>query len=684
MSLKLKQAAIFLVSVMFMLTGCGKDENVTEISSSVLTVKYDSLMHSIVIPKVENASNLMDDYSASEKLILDKDTLDSFVLKESELISTDSSKILTLTGLYEDGIKIEKTVKLEILNDFPGTVIKNVSYQNLGDDNIEIVGWINDNYNILSTNNEPAFWSYQSGTSSERKDWVVPVNSGFEQENYMGMNSSDYGGGTPVSDVWRKDIGFAVGHLETVPKLVSLPVRYKKNSSGAGLAVMYNYLEPVSLPGQKSINTFETFIHVHSGDYFTTLQMFSKLMAGKGLKFDAFPETSYEPIWCAWGYERDMTVDEVIGTLPKVKEMGYEWAVLDDGWQNAEGDWFLNPQKFPNGDEDMKKLVDKIHSYGLKAKLWWVPLAVDPGTELIKQHEDYLLLGKNGEKQDITWWDSYYMCPAYEPVEDFHVKLVKKIMEEWGFDGLKIDGQHLNGVAPCYNPAHHHDRPEDSVEGLQKFFKKIYDTALSIKPDAVVEICPCGTAYSFYNLPEMNQTVASDPLSSWQVRLKGKTLKALMGSDSPYYGDHVELSDSAKDFASSVGIGAVVGTKFTWPTDKHPENGFILTKEKEAEWQKWLDIYKEKMLPKGTYLGELYDIGYDKPETHAIKKGANLYYAFYAPQWNGSIELRGLDSKKYKVTDYVNNKELGEASGPVAKLNVEFNGYLLLECVPVN
>ena len=30
---------------------------------------------------------------------------------------------------------------------------------------------------------------------------------------------------------------------------------------------------------------------------------------------------------------------------------------------------------------------------------------------------------------------------------------------------------------------------------------------------------------------------------SWQVRLKGKTLKALMGPSAAFAGDHVELSD---------------------------------------------------------------------------------------------------------------------------------------------
>ena len=33
----------------------------------------------------------------------------------------------------------------------------------------------------------------------------------------MGMTASDYGGGTPVVDVWRRDCGIAVGHLEPAP-----------------------------------------------------------------------------------------------------------------------------------------------------------------------------------------------------------------------------------------------------------------------------------------------------------------------------------------------------------------------------------------------------------------------------------------------------------------------------------
>ncbi len=88
------------------------------------------------------------------------------------------------------------------------------------------------------------------------------------------------------------------------------------------------------------------------------------------------------------------------------------------------------------------------------------------------------------------------------------------------------------------------------------------------------------------------------------------------------------------------------------------------------------------MLPVGTYRGELYDIGYDRPEVHAIQKDETMYYAFYAPSFAGQIELRGLNKRTYQVIDYVNEKALGKVTGPTAKLKVSFKKFLLMEAKP--
>ena len=77
------------------------------------------------------------------------------------------------------------------------------------------------------------------------------------------------------------------------------------------------------------------------------------------------------------------------------------------------------------------------------------------------------------------------------------------------------------------------------------------------------------------------------------------------------------------------------------------------------------------MLSQGQYLGQLYDIGFDVPETHVIRKDQTLYYAFYAKHWKGPVELRGLEDRTYGVVDYVNGTTLGryQDTAPICRLS---------------
>jgi alpha-galactosidase len=628
---------------------------------------------------------------ASETLLLNGREVSEFVLQSQRVDQVQGSlgaaRRLIVTG--NQGT-IQKIESVDAYSSYPGMLFLNVEYRNTGNSDLNVTGWVNARHVLTSKPNQtsPPFWSLQNGSYERRPDWVVPLKAPFHEQNYLGMNASDYGGGTPVIDVWRPDVGLAIGHDELSPKLVSFPVDMTANDS-VKVEMQYRHAETLK-PGE-SLKTFETFVAVHQGDYFRTLQDYRRLMISKGVKFPNAPSNGFEPIWCAWGFGRNFRPQQILDALPTVKRLGFKWVTMDDGWQTAEGDWKPNPVKFPRGDADVRALVDKIHADGFSAQLWWAPMSVSPKSELFREHPDWMLLDPKGSRRKISWWNSYYLCPAYPPVVQLHQALARKIIRDWGFDGLKIDGQFLNAVPPCTNPAHHHRTPEDSVEAVPYFFKAISDAVKEIKPGALIELCPCGTAYSFYSMPYYNMSVASDPTSSFQVRSKGKTLKALMGDGLPYFGDHVELSDGGMDFASTVGVGGVIGTEFRWPPNDDkaspPSDSdaakLQLTPAKEEIWAKWVRIYREKMLSKGEYLGDLYDIGFDKPEAHAIRKQDAMYYAFYAPHWNGTVQLRGLAPAAYKITDYVHNQDLGTVQGPTATLNVSFENNVLIEADPV-
>jgi alpha-galactosidase len=653
------------------------------LADEAIELEFDAHLRARVCSRTSGRRVLLAPAAASETLELAGGRrIEDFALTDRSLEAVDDvhgkGRRLTIVGVAHEGI--QKTLQATLYERFPGFVMVRVAYRSLSESPLELRAWSNGSFRVQAQGPaSPRFWSFSGGTYPDRRDWVRPVDEGFAQDNFMGMTASDYGSGTPIVDLWRRDGGIAVGHLAPTPQAVSLPIR--AHAGEATIAVQCRRETPLA-PGA-TFETLETFVAVHRGDHFATLDAYRRIMADRGMRAPAPSAASYESMWCAWGYERECTVPLIEGTLPKVRDLGLRWAVIDDGWQNDVGDWRLNPQKFPDGEAGMRELVARIRGADLKPRLWWAPLAVAPGSDVLHDQTDMLLLDRDGAVQNISWWNCFYLCPAYDKTLAYTLALVRRFIGEWGFAGLKIDGQHLNGVAPCYNPAHRHARPEESVEKLQDFFRAVYAEAHRALPDAVVELCVCGTSYAFYNVPAFDQSPASDPESSWQVRLKGKSMKALAGPSAAFAGDHVELSDRGDDFASTVGIGGIVSTKFTWPNDPKPKDSFLLTPEREALWRRWIGLYNEKMLPQGRYRGELYDIGFDKPEAHVVEKDGRFYYAFYAPRWSGPIALRGLpDGRRYALRDYFNARELGTVTSARNVLHAAFERHLLIEAVP--
>jgi alpha-galactosidase len=88
------------------------------------------------------------------------------------------------------------------------------------------------------------------------------------------------------------------------------------------------------------------------------------------------------------------------------------------------------------------------------------------------------------------------------------------------------------------------------------------------------------------------------------------------------------------------------------------------------------------MLSRGEFK-DFYVYGYDSPEAYAIEKDGRMFYAFYSPSptsaWKGTVELRGLAPGKYRVHDYVNDKDLGEVDAANPVLAAEFTQSLLVE-----
>jgi alpha-galactosidase len=93
----------------------------------------------------------------------------------------------------------------------------------------------------------------------------------------------------------------------------------------------------------------------------------------------------------------EFKVDEPgqVALAEKAASIGVDRFVMDDGWFGQRktdhaglGDWYVNPEKFPNG---LKLLIEKVHALGMDFGLWVEPEMVNPDSDLYRKHPDWVL-----------------------------------------------------------------------------------------------------------------------------------------------------------------------------------------------------------------------------------------------------------------------------------------------------
>lgn len=603
------------------------------------------------------------------------------------------------------GVELERTLVVEAYDNFPNIALVSATYKNVGTSDIPVdQAWMQQhqfNARQVDPKAQPYdMWSFQGSSYDWGKDDVQKLTRVSSQPNLMGEEvKGGYGGGIPVVAFWTANVGEAIGHVETLPWTLSLPV--KVDADGRVNAAMTIPLNQALKP-EETYSTPRSFVAVYSGDFYEPLRMWSSVLQKEGWELPKPSNEAYNVSWCGWGYEFNVTPAQMLGTVPKLKEFGIKWATLDDRWFDTYGDWNPRGETFPG--DSIKQMVDEFHKQGILAQLWWLPLGVEDGqgrweshkyivAKVVQEHPDWLILDKNGKHARMTR-DLAALDPSLPEVQQYYKQLTEKFIRDWGFDGSKLDN--IYSVPACYNPAHHHKSPQESVNAMGDVYRVIFETTRALKPESVTQACPCGTTPSLAWLPFIDQAVTADPVGAVQVRRRIKMYKALLGPHAAVYGDHVELSamtplgngdwsEHGTDFASTLGTGGVPGTKFVWPNPGPKFKAVALTSEKEAQWKKWMALYNEKMLSRGEFL-DLYTYGYDLPEAYAIAKDGNMYYAFFAPNANvpfkGEIELRGLKPGDYRVVDYADGKGMGMVhaqAGSNPRMKVDFREHLLLE-----
>lgn len=537
-------------------------------------------------------------------------------------------------------------------------------------------------------------WTNLGIADSTKEDFIIPGS---------GINRS----GISFIDVWGPEMGMGIFHVEAIPRFHHIILKVLEDKTvavGFKLVPEDSYGQmPELLKNNQSFTTWKSAICPHKNDFFTAGRRYGQFLDGALIKEgleglpDEYPAQAYEPYWKTWGMN-DLagspifTLEQVRNKMDELADYGFKAIMLDDGWQNINGLWDPDVEKF-DGPQGMIDFVTEAHkpkwgkseNKSFKVYLWFDLLGTDTITNTIEP-----LLVRN---EDGTVYQSmntkYTLCPSFKGTQDYiRDSLLDKIINNWNVDGLYTDLKDQNPL-PCFNKGHRHSLPAESVENNHLAFSTMHDEIMRLKPETGwISMCACASVHDAYQYPYYFVSDASDPTSNKQVRWRTRWIKAFRGSTAPVgdgYVDKMDYDNKAGEPAMSIALGNVI-TSVRWDVDELGGAGHV---------KKWMNLFFNEKLYEGEYLG-LYDIQYHKPEGYVIRQqNGVVYFAFFDEQsFDKEVELRGLARDvAYEIIEYDTDVNKGTVEGNDPQFHItskpgnhqgEQVFYYVIKCIPLS
>ncbi|TDT72268.1 alpha-galactosidase [Hypnocyclicus thermotrophus] len=154
--------------------------------------------------------------------------------------------------------------------------------------------------------------------------------------------------------------------------------------------------------------------------------------------------------WCSWyNYYENITEKIILKNLDNFfkEKTKLNYFQIDDGYQNAVGDWLLINNKFPKG---MKYLAQEIKNKGYKPGIWLAPFAAEKKSILVSEHPEWILKDENGKfVYGGSNWSGFYALDIYNSDFREYLKNVFDVMiNQWGYKLFKLDFLYVACLIP--------------------------------------------------------------------------------------------------------------------------------------------------------------------------------------------------------------------------------------------
>lgn len=139
--------------------------------------------------------------------------------------------------------------------------------------------------------------------------------------------------------------------------------------------------------------------------------------------------------------EFDVRVEHQLALADVAADLGAEVFVVDDGWfvgrtsdKAGLGDWYVDPDKFPDG---LEPLVKGVLERGMRFGLWIEPEAVNPDSDLYREHPDWVY--RAGDRPLLTMRNQYVLDLGRPEVEAWAAATLRRLLTEHPITYLKWD-----------------------------------------------------------------------------------------------------------------------------------------------------------------------------------------------------------------------------------------------------
>ncbi len=213
--------------------------------------------------------------------------------------------------------------------------------------------------------------------------------------------------------------------------------------------------------------------------------------------------------WCSWTvYGNQVREADVMENLASAALLAdyvpLEVIQLDDGYQEAWGDWEARNDRFPH---PLKWLAARIEGSDFTPGLWLAPLVVHPKSNLAREHPDWILKRRGGRPVSaglVSGFRGHVLDTTHPDVQRYVQDLIRLSVETWGYRYLKLDFLYAGAL-----PGHRHNPQMTRARAMRRILALIREAA---GPDVFLLGCgaPLGPSVGLVDAMRIGADTAPD------------------------------------------------------------------------------------------------------------------------------------------------------------------------------